>query len=55
MVFEFYNNVATICPLLFNRCQTFKVHFRWHISAVEAWLFLKTPAAWLLAIVLSTA
>lgn len=34
-----------------HKCQIFKVHFRSHISAVEAWFFLKTLAALLLAIV----
>lgn len=54
MIFEFYNNVATICPLLFHRYQIFKVHFHSHISAVEAWFFSKTRAALLLATVLLT-
>lgn len=54
MIFEFYNNVATICPLLFRRYQIFKVHFHSHISAVEAWFFSKTRAALLLATVLLT-
>lgn len=55
MIFEFYNNVATSCPLLFHRYQIFRVHFHLHISVVEAWFFLKTLAAWLSATVLLTA
>lgn len=55
MLLEFYNNVATTCPLLFHKHQIFKVHFHLHISAAEAWLFLKILAALLLAIVLLTA
>ena len=54
MIFELYNNVATICPLLFHRYRVFKVHFHSHISAAEAWFSSETLAALLLAIALLT-